>query len=221
MRKVIAAAFVSLDGVMQAPGGPTEDPTRGFTLGGWTAHYWDEVMGQFMGEAFSKPFDLLLGRKTYEIFAAHWPYAEAGDPTAALLNAATKHVATTSTEPLTWNNSIALKGDAATAITRLKEEDGPNLLTQGSSVLLQTLLEHDLVDIFQLMTFPVVLGTGKRLFGQGARPGALTLISSTVATTGVTISVYERAGAIETGSFQQEHPSPAEVARQARMQREG
>jgi len=221
MRKVVAAAFVSLDGVMQAPGGPTEDPTGGFALGGWTFHFWDQVMGQFMDEAFAKPFDLLLGRKTYEIFAAHWPYADAGDPTAALLNGATKYVATTSTQPLTWNNSIALQGDVATAIARLKEEDGPNLLTQGSSVLLQTLLEHDLVDVFQLMTFPVILGSGKRLFGRGARPGALKLVSNVVATTGVTISVYERAGAIDIGSFQQEHPSQAEVARQARMLREG
>lgn len=221
MRKVVAAAFVSLDGVMQAPGGPTEDPTRGFTQGGWTVNYWDEPMRQFMGEMFTNPFDLLLGRKTYEIFAAHWPYMEAGDPTAALFNAVTKYVATSSSEPLTWVNSVALRGDAAAAITRLKQEDGPDLLTQGSSVLLQTLLAHDLIDEFRLLVFPLVLGPGKRLFGDGTKAGALKLVSSKLSTTGVSMSVYHRAGAINTGTFQMAEPSEAEVARQARMRREG
>jgi dihydrofolate reductase len=221
MRKVVAAAFVSLDGVMQAPGGPTEDPTGGFTQGGWTVNYWDEPMGQYMGESFSKPFDLLLGRKTYEIFAAHWPFVEAGDPTAALFDRVTKYVATSSSEPLTWVNSVALRGDVAAEVARLKGTDGPNLLTQGGSVLLQTLLEHDLIDEFQLMIFPLVLGPGKRLFGRGTKPGALKLTATTVSTTGVIMTRYERAGVISTGSFQQEHPSDAEVARQARMQREG
>jgi dihydrofolate reductase len=221
MRKVVAAAFVSLDGVMQAPGGPPEDPSGGFTLGGWTVNYWDEPMGQFMGETFSTPFDLLLGRKTYEIFAAHWPFVEAGDPIAESFNAVTKYVATSAAEPLTWTNSVALRGDVAVAIARLKQEDGPILLTQGSSVLLQTLLAHDLVDEFRLLTFPLVLGAGKRLFGQGTRPGALKLVASTVSTTGVVMSVYERAGAITTGSFELEHPSEAEIARRARIRREG
>jgi dihydrofolate reductase len=221
MRKVVATAFVSLDGVMQAPGGPPEDPTRGFTLGGWTVNYWDEPMGQFMGEIFSSPFDLLLGRKTYEIFAAHWPFVEAGDPTAESFNAVTKYVATSSTEPLTWTNSVALRGDVAGEIARLKQEDGPTLLTQGSSALLQILLGHDLIDEFRLLIFPLVLGRGKRLFGQGTQPGALKLVASTVSTTGVIMSVYHRAGAINTGSFELEHPSEAEIARRARMKREG
>jgi len=221
MRKIIAAAFVSLDGVMQAPGGPTEDPTGGFTQGGWTVHYWDEPMGAFMGEMFSRPFDLLLGRKTYEIFAAHWPYAEPGDPIADSFNAVTKYVATSSTEPLAWNNSVALNGDVAAGIAELKQQDGPDLLTQGSSVLLQTLLAHDLIDEFRLLVFPVVLGPGKRLFGEGAKPAALKLSATSVSTTGVVMNVYDRAGPIRTGSFQQAEPSPAEVARQARMKREG
>src|SRR5258706_8845548 len=221
MRSVVAGAFVSLDGVMQARGGPTEDPTGGFTLGGWTVNYWDETMGQFMGEMFADPFDLLLGRKTYEIFAAHWPFAEAGDPIAESFNAATKYVATSSNAPLTWNNSVALNGDVAAEIARLKRGDGPRLLTQGSSVLLQTLLAHDLIDEFRLLTFPLVLGPGKRLFGSGARPGALKLAKTSVSTTGVITSVYDRAGAIATGSFQQAQPSKAEIARQARMKREG
>jgi dihydrofolate reductase len=221
MRKLVAAAFTSLDGVMQAPGGPTEDPTGGFTLGGWTVTYWDEPMGQFMGEMFSSPFDLLLGRKTYEIFAAHWPFAEAGDPIAESFNAVTKYVATSATAPLTWTNSVALRGDVAAEIARLKREDGPTLLTQGSSGLLQTLLAHDLIDEFRLLIFPLMLGPGKRLFGSGTKPGALKLTASSVSTTGVMMSVYHGAGAISTGSFQQAHPSEAEIARQARMKREG
>jgi dihydrofolate reductase len=220
MRKVVAAAFVSLDGVMQAPGGPTEDPTRGFALGGWTVNYWDDVMGRFMGEMFSTPFDLLLGRKTYEIFAAHWPYAPAGDPIAEAFNAVTKYVATRSAQPLTWQNSVGLRGDVAAEVAQLKQEDGPNLLTQGSSVLLQTLMAHDLIDEFRLLTFPLVLGPGKRLFGEGARPGALRLTATSVSSTGVVMGVYQRAGAIRTGSFQMQQPSEAEVARQARMKRE-
>ena len=134
MRHVVGATFLSLDGVMQAPGG-AEDPTGGFAYGGWTVHYWDEPMGQFMGEMLSEPFDLLLGRKTYEIFAAHWPFVGADDPIAESFNAVNKYVATSSTEPLTWTNSVALRGDVAAEIARLKQEDGPTLLTQGSSVL--------------------------------------------------------------------------------------
>jgi dihydrofolate reductase len=221
MRKVVTAAFVSLDGVMQAPGGPPEDPTGGFTLGGWTVNYWDEAMGRFMEGMFSTPFDLLLGRKTYEIFAAHWPYVEGDDPVAKSFNAVTKYVATSSAEPLTWNNSVALRGDVAAEIARLKQEDGPTLLTQGSSVLIQTLLAHDLIDEFRLLTFPLVLGPGKRLFDQGAKPGALKLTETAVSTTGVVMSVYERAGAIRTGSFELPHPSDAEIARRERMKREG
>jgi dihydrofolate reductase len=221
MREVVAAAFVSLDGVMQAPGGPQEDPTGGFSLGGWTVGYWDEPMGRFMDEMFSRPFDLLLGRKTYEIFAAHWPFVGAGDPVAERFNAAAKHVATSSTAPLAWANSIALRGDVAAEVARLKRQDGPTLLTQGSSALLQTLLAHDLVDEFRLLVFPLVLGPGKRLFGQGTKPGALALTASTVSTTGVVMGVYRRAGAVSTGTFELERPSEAEIARRARMEREG
>lgn len=221
MRKLVAAAFVSLDGVMQAPGAPQEDPTGGFTLGGWTVNYWDEPMGQFMGGIFTDPFELLLGRRTYEIFAAHWPFVEKDDPIGQVFNAVTKYVATSSTEPLDWENSIALRGDVAAEIARLKQEDGPALLTQGSSGLLQTLLAHDLIDEFRLQTFPLVLGPGKRLFGQGAKPEALKLTANSVSTTGVIMSVYERAGAIKTGTFELAQPSEAEIARRERMKREG
>lgn len=221
MRKIIAAAFVSLDGVMQAPGGPTEDPTKGFTLGGWTVNHWDEPMGKFMGEMFARPFDLLLGRKTYEIFAAHWPFM-GEDPIGKAFNKATKYVATSSSkEEFTWENSVVLRGDAAAEIAKLKQGEGPDLLTQGSSVLLQTLMAQDLIDEYRLLTFPVILGAGKRLYGDSARPRALELMSSTLSTTGVTLTNYRRAGAVKTGSFQMAEPSAAEVARQARMTREG
>jgi dihydrofolate reductase len=218
---LFAAAFVSLDGVMQAPGAPPEDPTGGFTQGGWTVNYWDEPMGEFMGGMFTDPFDLLLGRKTYEIFAAHWPYVPAEDPVGKVFNAVTKYVATTSTQPLSWNNSINLGADVVAEISRLKRTDGPMLLTQGSSVLLQTLLAHDLVDEFRLLTFPLVLGSGKRLFGNGAKPGALKLIETKVSSTGVLMSIYRPDGAIKIGTFELPNPSQAELARREKIKREG
>ena len=221
MRKIVAGAFVSLDGIMQAPGGPGEDPTGGFRHGGWTVPYWDEPMGRFMDDCFSQPFDLLLGRKTYEIFAAHWPFVAEDDPIGRTFNEVTKYVATSSTAPLGWRNSVALQGDVATAVARLKQGDGPMLLTQGSSVLLQTLLAHDLVDEFRLLIFPVLLGRGKRLFDQDTRDGALKLAESSVSTTGVTMNVYVRSGNVTTGSFALPQASEAELARRERMEREG
>ena len=218
MRRVIAAAFVSLDGIMQAPGGPEEDPTGGFAHGGWTFHYWDEPMWQAMGDLFNMSYDLLLGRKTYEIFAAHWPYIQ-NDPIADSFNRVTKYVATRSHVPLTWQSSIMLH-DAAVDVAKLKQQEGPALLTQGSADLLQTLLREDLVDEFRLLTFPLVLGRGKRLFGAGTVPKALTLASSRTSSTGVTISTYLPGGEIRTGSFQLSEPTPAELARRERMRRE-
>ncbi|MFL6650423.1 MAG: dihydrofolate reductase family protein [Sulfurifustaceae bacterium] len=219
MRKIVAATFMSLDGVMQAPGGPEEDPTGGFTFGGWTFHYWDELMGQAMGEVFSAPFELLLGRKTYEIFAAHWPYVD--DPIAKAFNATTKYVVTSSTEPLTWKNSIAIDSNVAAEIAYLKQQDGPTLLLQGSSQLIQTLLAHQLIDELKLLIFPVVLGRGKRLFGTGTVPVALQLVDSKVSTTGVAINTYVPAGEVRTGSFQLEPPTEAELARRKKMKVEG
>lgn len=219
MRKIVAGAFVSLDGIMQAPGGPEEDPTGGFRHGGWTVPHWDEVMGRFMDECFSQPFDLLLGRKTYEIFAAHWPFVGEDDPIGRTFNEMTKYVATSSTGPLEWKNSVALKGDVVAGIARLKQEDGPMLLTQGSSVLLQALLAHELIDEFRLLTFPVLLGRGKRLFGQDTKDGALRLAESRVSTTGVTMSVYVRSGSVTTGTFALPQASEAELARRDQMER--
>lgn len=206
MRKLITGAFVSLDGVMQAPGAPEEDPTGGFKYGGWTVPYWDDVIDAAMGESFSKPFALVLGRRTYDIFAAHWPHikAEPGSLDAQVadtFNAATKFVATHSPQTLTWQNSKSLGTDVVAALRELKKEDGPELLTQGSSDFIQALLAADLIDEFRLLIFPLVLGKGKRLFGSGTAPAAFKMTRSTLSPSGVVIATYERAGNVKTGSF--------------------
>src|SRR3954447_6414063 len=197
MRKLVVGAMVSLDGIMQAPGGPEEDPTGGFRFGGWSFHHWDEMRGAAMGEGFGRPFDLLLGRKTWEIFAAHWPHTD--EPPAELFNGVTKYVATSSAEPLAWTNSVRLEGDVPEAVARLKQGDGPDLLTQGSSVLVQSLLAAGLVDELNLLIFPILLGRGKKLFGDTAQPGELELVSSQISTTGVIIARYRPAGPVRTG----------------------
>ena len=218
MRKVIATAFVSLDGVMQAPGGPGEDPTGGFPFGGWTAPYFDESLGGAMGEMFSRPFSLLLGRKTYDIFAAHWPYAGDDDPIGKLFGGMTKYVATRNPDfRLDWKNSVALGPDAVDAVKHLKAEDGPDLLTQGSSDFLQTLFAHDLVDELTVLVFPVILGSGKRLFQGQAAPRALTLVSSLASNSGVMVGKYARDGAVKTGDFQHAQPSAAELERRRNL----
>lgn len=219
MRKVRAATFVSLDGTMQAPGGPQEDPAGGFRFGGWTFHFFDDVIGGALGETFDRPFDLLLGRRTYEIFAAHWPHA-GDDPIAKAFNACTKYVATRSDRRLDWENSVAIH-DAAAEVEALKRGDGPDLLIQGSSDLLQTLLRARLVDEFTVLTFPVVLGSGKRLFGEGVSPGALDLTGVRVSTTGVIIADYRLSGEVPVGSFAHEEPSAEELARREAWAREG
>jgi dihydrofolate reductase len=200
MRRLVVSTFLTLDGVMQAPGGPGEDDSGGFTHGGWSVRYWDEHMGQVMGAAMSTPFDLVLGRRTYEIFAAYWPHApeEAG---AKPLNDATKYVASRSRPTLEWAGSVLIEGDAAEGVAALKEGEGPELQVHGSGNLVQTLLRHHLVDEFRLWVFPVVLGSGKRLFADGTVPTGLSLVDSTVSTTGVVIGTYEPAGEVVTGSF--------------------
>jgi dihydrofolate reductase len=213
MRKLAVNTFMSLDGVMQAPGGPDEDPTGGFTLGGWGVPYFDEEMMAQVAE--SGPYELLLGRGTYEIFAAHWPYAEG--PIADQLNSTRKHVASTTLEKLGWNNSTLIGGDVADYVERLKSEDGPEIQVHGSPGLIQTLLEHDLIDEYRLWIFPVVIGAGKRFFGDGTSPGAMKLTGSKVSKTGVTINTYERAGNVDTGSFEFDQPSEAELERRKRL----
>ncbi len=219
MRRIIGGIFQSLDGVMQAPGGPEEDPTGGFALGGWSTSFWDEAMGQAMGGLFGQPFELLLGRKTYEIFAGHWPYAPEEDPIASVFNRIAKYVVTHSTEPLDWANSHRLADVGAVAA--LKAGDGPDLLIQGSTTLYPALLAERLIDRLFVMTFPVVIGSGKRLFGAGTPPAAFRLVDHQVSTTGVIMATYEPAGPIPIGSFQHSEPSPAEMARRERMRREG
>jgi dihydrofolate reductase len=198
MRKIIVLTFITLDGVMQGPGGPTEDTSGDFTLGGWTVPYFDEVLGQAMGEQMSRPFDLLLGRKTFEIFASYWPHHEDEGPE---INNATKYVASNTLTSHDWNKSVFLQGDVVDEIRKLKQQDGPDLQVHGSSDLIQTLLQHDLVDEFWLKIFPVTLGTGKRLFDTGTIPAAYTLVGSTTSPSGVIIATFKRAGEIQTGSF--------------------
>ncbi|PVM90610.1 dihydrofolate reductase family protein [Caulobacter endophyticus] len=222
MRKLIVGAFVSLDGVMQAPGGPEEDPTGGFRFGGWIVPYSDPVLGGAIMAQFEKPFDLLLGRRTYDIFAAHWPYQDPEDPIAKRFGAATKHVATRYPErTLPWENSRILGPDAVEGVRRMKDEDGPDLLTQGSTNLLHALLAAGLVDEMNLFVFPVVLGGGKRLFATAGAPGAWTLTGSILTDPGVVANRYVRAGEVETGSFLLPDPSEAELKRRAEWAAEG
>jgi len=201
MRKLLVNTFLTLDGVMQAPGGPGEDDSDGFALGGWSVTYWDDLMGEVMGEVMRRPFDLLLGRRTYDIFSAYWPHAT-DNPGAKPLNDATKYVASRSHRELEWGPSVLIEGNGAEAIAALKKEDGPELQVHGSANLLQTLLRHNLVDEFRLWVFPLVIGSGKRLFADGTIPVGLKLVDSKVSTTGVVIGTYEPAGEVVTGSFE-------------------
>ena len=223
MRKIIVGAQVSLDGIMQAPGGPTEDPTKGFKFGGWAMACFDQEAGEEIGRLFSEPFDLLLGRKTYEIFAAYWPYydqnADYGS-IAKLFNEIKKYAVSRSGDVDTsWQGSVLLRDIAD--IQRLRNEDGPTLVTQGSTQLVHALLANDLVDAISLFTVPVVLGGGKKLFADGSAPHAYKLTRSRVSSTGIMIGHYERAGEIKTSGAPLDSPSKAEAVRQERMKREG
>ena len=213
MRKIIGGMFVSLDGVIQAPGGPTEDPTGGFVHGGWMFPFADEQIGAAIGAFFSRSYDLLLGRRTYDIFAAHWPYV---DGKAAAMGeaftAANKYVLTKHDRPLPWANSHRLRG--MDDLARLKQGDGPDLLIQGSSTIYPALLTAGLLDRLVLYTFPVILGSGKRLFGEAAPPGTLKLVEHQVSPGGTVIATYKPAGPVLTGSF-----GPIESAREADRQR--
>jgi dihydrofolate reductase len=199
MRKLIVLSFVSLDGVMQAPGGPDEDPSGDFKLGGWTVPYFDEAGGEAMAEQMGHPFDLLLGRKTYDIFASYWPHHN--DETGAGINNATKYVVSHRPVNTDWKTTINIGGDVPAEIRKLKEEDGPELQVHGSANLIQTLLKNDLVDELWLKTFPVVLGRGKKLFAEGTIPAGFTVEKTTVTPSGVVFANYKRAGDVKTGSF--------------------
>jgi dihydrofolate reductase len=221
MRKIIVVSFISLDGVMQAPGGPEEDPTGEFKHGGWLFGYSDNFLLKVMIKQMSKPFDLLLGRKTYEIFAAYWPHANTSEnPLAARINSAKKYVASKMLTKLDWNNSELIKGDAWNEIKKIKEQDGPEIQVHGSGNLIQILLKHDLVDELWLKVFPITLGAGKRLFAEGTIPAGFKLLESEISPSGVIIASYERASEVKTGSFGLETPSEAELARRKRLKEE-
>ena len=223
MRKIIVGAMISLDGVMQAPGGPTEDPTQGFKFGGWVMPLFDQEFGEELDRLFGDPFELLLGRKTYEIFAAYWPYYDENAPDggiAKLFNRTKKYAVSRSGEVDTgWQHSVLLRDIAD--VKRLRDTDGPNLVTQGSTELVHALLANDLVDAISIFTAPVVLGGGKRLFADGSAPHSYKLTGSRVSSTGMMIAHYERAGDIKTGGTELDSPSERERKRQERMKREG
>jgi dihydrofolate reductase len=206
MRKLIVAEFISLDGVIQAPGGPEEDPSNGFRLGGWQVPYPDEAIGEAVMDLFSQPFELLLGRRTYDIWAAYWPRIGAKSPShpiAGPFNSTRKHVATHRPDTLDWQNSHALKGELADAVRALKHEDGANLLTWGSSDMVHQLLAAGLVDELRLQIYPILLGRGRRLFGDNAQASAFTLAHSTTTPRGVLITRYVRSGEVRTGTFEE------------------
>jgi len=218
-RKIIGSAFVSLDGVMQAPGGPTEDTTGGFAHGGWLPPFFDEIVGQAMGEVLDRDYDLLLGRRTYEIFAAYWPYVEGEDAgLGAAFNAANKYVLTRSERPLEWENSHRLGG--IEDLAQLKRGDGPDLLIQGSGTIYPALLGAGLLDRLTLLSFPVVLGAGKRLFGEDTPARTMRMIDQKVSASGVVIATYEPSGEVDTGWAGPQIDSARERERQRRIEQD-
>lgn len=218
-RRIIGGAFLSLDGVMQAPGGPEEDPTGGFEHGGWLTGFFDEGLGNQVDTLFGQPFDLLLGRRTYDIFAAHWPYQPAEDPIASMFARCAKYVVTSSDRPLEWEGSHRVAD--MDALAALKEQDGPNLVIQGSSTLYPQLMQHGLLDRLVTMTAPVVLGRGKRLFGGGVPARSWKLVEHRVTSNGIAMGTYDPAGEVQSGSFAMIEPSAAELERRERLRQEG
>lgn len=218
MRKLTGAVFLSLDGIMQAPGGPEEDPSGGFRFGGWTAPFWDEDMGPFE-KILGSEYDLLLAKRTYDIFSAYWPYNQ-DNPIGARFQRINKYVLTHSDEPLGWENSHKLSGDTVAAVAELKRSEGRDLLIQGSSTLYAPLISAGLIDRLVLMTFPVVLGEGKSIFDGSLKPSGLKLADSFVSGTGVVTAIYEPAGDVKTGTFETKEPSEAELERREKWARE-
>lgn len=219
-RKLTGAFFQSLDGVVQAPGGPEEDPSGGFRFGGWTAPFWDESLEKPAAKIFNEPeYDLLLGRRTYEIFAAFWPYNQ-DDPIGAKFQRIEKYVLTHSQEPLTWERSHKLSGDTAEAVAELKRSPGRDLLIQGSSTIYRPLLAAGQIDRLIVMTFPVLLGKGKRIFEDAELSSALELVEHFVSDQGVVVATYEPAGEVPTGTMETKEPSAAELKRRQEWERE-
>ncbi|MEO6520794.1 MAG: dihydrofolate reductase family protein [Mucilaginibacter sp.] len=218
MRKIIVTTFISMDGVLQAPGGPEEDRTNSFKWGGWMFPHGDDVTDKAIAELMHQPFDLLLGRRTYEIFAAYWPYQE-NHPVAEKFNSIGKYVVSSQSPDLSWENSTLITGDVVEGIKKLKQQDGPNLLVHGSGKLVQTLLQHNLIDELHTWIHPITLGGGKKLFEEGTQPANWKLTNSIVASTGVIIASYVPDGDVKLGSFVADDPSEKEKARRERIER--
>ena len=219
MRKIIACEFISMDGVIQAPGGPQEDPTNGFKWGGWTVHYWDDIMNEAMGKHLSEPYDLLLGRFTYDIFSAHWPYQE-NDPLSETFDRIKKYVVSTNNIDLPWQNSVLIKGDVINQLKAIKNQDAPDLMIFGSSKLVQTLLDNQLVDVLHAWIFPITLGDGKKLFSKTGPAAQWKLINSIAATTGTVINTYVPDGEVKTGEMESIKVSDAELERRKKIEKE-
>jgi dihydrofolate reductase len=200
MRKIITITYVTLDGVMQAPGGPEEDTSGGFKYGGWLANYWDEMTDDLLNKLMSLPFELLLGKRTYDIFAGYWPHAKADNAVAKPFNSTKKYVVSHQPAELAWNNSTLITGDVVAELKKLKNREGPDLWVWGSGNLIQTLLENHLIDTLHVWTFPVTIGSGKRLFAEGTQADGFRLVDSKISKTGVMIATYEPAGPLKTGS---------------------
>ncbi len=218
MRQIIVTTFLSMDGILQAPGGPQEDTTSGFKYGGWIVPFGDDLTNEALGKIMSTPFDLLLGRRTYEIFAAHWPYQH--DAIGEKFNKIEKFVVSTKQVDTSWINSTLITGDVVEQLKKLKAQDGPNLLVHGSSRLVQTLLANQLVDELHTWIYPITLGKGKKLFQEGTQAQQWKLTGSTISTTGVIVASYVPNGKVQTGSFVPENPSEAELERREKWERE-
>jgi len=218
MRKIIVVTFSTMDGVLQAPGGPDEDPTGGFKWGGWQFGYPDEVTNSWLMKIFSNPFDLLLGRRTYEIFAAYWPYQN--DPIAEKFNRINKYVVGTTPVDISWKNSILINKDVVNELKKLKQQDGPDLLVHGSSRLIQTLLANHLIDVLHVWTYPITLGKGKKLFQEGTAAQEWKMTESAISTTGIIFARYEPGGEVKVGSFASATTSDAEIERRKKWLKE-
>lgn len=218
MRKIIVATFLSMDGIMQAPGGPDEDRTGGFKFGGWQFQYGDELINEALGRIFARPFDLLLGRRTYEIFAAHWPYNL--DEIGTLFNRINKYVVATTPIDTSWNNSILINKNVVSELKKLKQQEGPDLLVHGSSVLVQTLLANRLVDELHTFTYPITLGKGKKLFQEGTQAQEWKMTEGAVSKSGIIMAIYESGGEVKRGSFALAEPSEAEIGRRKKWKAE-
>jgi len=220
MRKIIVCTFMTMDGVLQAPGGPEEDTSGGFKWGGWMFPYSDELTDSKVGQLMSKPFDLLLGRRTYEIFSAYWPYQNSENPIASLFNRIRKYVVASTPVDLSWDNSVQISGDTVSELKKLKEQDGPDLLVHGSSILIQTLLANKLIDELHIFTFPITLGEGRKLFQNGTQAAQWKVTDTVITTTGAIIASYVPDGDVKLGSYVSDVVSEAEIARREKFAKE-